>query len=66
MDWKGVFRERKGVDDGVREGMDGILGWQRGRGQRVEGIVGLGYGAKDGLLRGIDVGDGVEDVLARR
>ena len=54
------------VDRTTSHELDSILTSQVGRIEKSETIVGLGYDAKDALLRHLNVGKDAEDILARR
>ena len=64
--WKRIFLERHYIDRLISRTIDSILSSQTGRIEKYQRIVDYGYDAKDTLLRHLDVGDEVEDVLARR
>jgi len=65
-DWKGIYSERHLIDRSTTHQIDSILSSQVGRIGKSAKIIGLGYDAKDTLIRHLGVGDDAEDVLARR
>lgn len=66
IDWKNIFLKRHVVDKDVNQLLDKMLASQEGRIEKSEKIVGLGYDAKDALLRNLNVNENAPDVLARR
>jgi len=66
VDWKGIYSKRHEIDRSTTRQIDSILSSQVGRIGKSAKIVGLGYDAKDTLIRHLEVGDDAEDVLARR
>lgn len=66
IDWKGIYSERHMIDRSTTHQIDSVLSSQTGRIAKSANIVGLGYDAKDTLIRHLRVGDDAEDVLARR
>lgn len=66
VDWKGIYSERHLIDRSANHQIDSILASQVGRIEKSTKIIGLGYDAKDTLVRHLGVGDDAEDVLARR
>lgn len=66
IDWKGIYLERHTIDRSATHQIDSVLSSQTGRIAKSANIVGLGYDAKDTLIRHLRVGDDAEDVLARR
>lgn len=65
-DWKKIFARRHLIDRTTGHKLDSILASQVGRIEKSESIVGLGYDAKDALLRHLTIEEGAKDVLARR
>ena len=65
-DWKAFFTERHGIDRAITREINSILNSQSSRIKKSTIIVQFGYEAKDTLLRHCNVGDEVDDVLARR
>lgn len=65
-DWKKVFKRRHIADRTTSHELDSIIASQLDRIKSSEIIAGLGYDAKDTLLRNLSVGEDAEDVLARR
>lgn len=65
-DWKQVFKRRHIADRTTSHELDSIIASQLDRIKSSEIIAGLGYDAKDTLLRNLSVGEDAEDVLARR
>lgn len=66
VDWKRIFLERHHIDCVTSRTIDSILSSQTGRVQKYQRILDYGYDAKDTLMCHLNVGDEVEDVLARR
>ena len=66
VDWKSIYSERQEIDRVTIHEINGILSSQTDRLVKSEKIVGLGYDAKDTLMRQLRVGKDAEDVLARR
>lgn len=66
VDWRELFKTRHQTDIAVTKTLEEILACQKGRIQRFNKIINLGYDAKDTLLRHAAVGSDYEDHLARR
>lgn len=66
VDWNKIFVERHHIDCSTSRTIDSILSSQTGRVEKYQRIVDHGYDAKDTLMRHLNMGDEVEDVLARR
>lgn len=66
VDWKKIFADRHRVDGITSRTVDSIVAGQLDRSEKSERIVGLGYDAKDALLRNLRVGEDAADVLAQR
>ncbi|KZF26066.1 hemimethylated DNA binding domain-containing protein [Xylona heveae TC161] len=66
VDWRQLFVERALLDRKATKLLDSILASQKGRIDKFQAIVNLGYGAKDTLLQHLHVSESAEDVLARR
>lgn len=64
--WKEIYVDRRIKDEKVNQLMDEILSSQTDRIAKFHQIAGLGYEAKDQLLRHIDIHDDAADVLCRR
>ena len=64
--WKQIYAERHRIDRDIDRAIDSILDSQVGRIKKTQGVVELGYDAKDSLLRHLNVADDAKDVLARR
>ncbi|KAG9229742.1 Hemimethylated DNA-binding protein YccV like-domain-containing protein [Amylocarpus encephaloides] len=66
VDWKSLYVYRRKVDQKTTQLLNGILGSQVDRIQKYSDMTGVGYDAKDTLLRHCRTDDNAEDVLARR
>lgn len=65
-DWKELYLRRRETDRKTTRLLNKVLAGQTHRIATMQAITGLGYDAKDTLLRHLRVGDDAEDVLARR
>lgn len=65
-DWKKLFSDHYSIDRSVTRDVNGILAGQRNRIEKAERMMNHGYDARDALIQNLNVGDGAEDVLARR
>ena len=64
--WKQLYAQRHKRRNQVQQGIDSILAQQSDRTAKIQDIVSLGWDAKDTLLHHCRIGDGQDDVLARR
>ncbi|KAF7585310.1 hypothetical protein BBP40_011290 [Aspergillus hancockii] len=66
VNWKALYVSRHIVDRTANHLLDSILAGQTGRIKKFQAIIGLGYDAKDTLIRSISSGIETDDYLARR